>query len=714
MLTPQDITIADYITAEKSGASTHVRITFLTQNVVLTDEDIVSTGIEINDYLNGETDLKFGVAVTKNVSIPIINSSKLNGLIWSGHFLLEFGVEISGVTKWVTIGRFIGTRPEKILNVDTIDFTANDLMQNFDVSADGWLDSLTYPKTVEQLFDSLCTYVGVGYSHAGDCLANIKTRSYASAPITDRGLTCKDILSWIAEACGCYARMSPTGFCKLVWFSDQTSTYTLSGDEEFAVSMFDDIPGKTHQEMSAYKHNQLHNFTHMDLMGTKAMFRVCSLNVKQTADDTGIYYPEESSGNTYYIIDNPFLLTADQTEVNDYIKPIYDRLSAFGGYIPTTVNAVGCALLEAGDIITITYNNQTYVMPIFVKSSVWNGALTDTIECTGQLNRKALSADVSQKLYEGGRYHKWKNTVDELYSELYDPTTGNISIISQQINSISLTLADKYDIISGITIDTNGIDIVGNKYVQIRSGGRFDVDSENLKIDSTPGTFNIIRDRGSGKKTYFSFGLNIGMVQPSLGEAWINEDLIALDISNVMTYPLQFYFKDRLSESGKIHTAEMLFGTWYDYDSGEIIGGLKCTHAKFDESNPNIGSGHFVIQCGILDCHYVKSDTSITTNTVYYYNLVQTSSRDIKHDIQDLPSMGDKLDSLKPVTFVYDNDTEEKTRMGLIYEDTIEVIPEICTNDENNKAINYVELIPALLKEIQDLRKRVAQLEGGI
>ena len=51
--------------------------------------------------------------------------------------------------------------------------------------------------------------------------------------------------------------------------------------------------------------------------------------------------------------------------------------------------------------------------------------------------------------------------------------------------------------------------------------------------------------------------------------------------------------------------------------------------------------------------------------------------------------------------------------MGLIYEDTIEIMPEICIQDEANKAISYVELIPALLKEIQDLRKRVAELERG-
>jgi hypothetical protein len=103
--------------------------------------------------------------------------------------------------------------------------------------------------------------------------------------------------------------------------------------------------------------------------------------------------------------------------------------------------------------------------------------------------------------------------------------------------------------------------------------------------------------------------------------------------------------------------------------------------------------------------------TNLEAYNVYYTNLVQNSSREIKHNIRPLQPMGEKLDRLQPVTFVYDEDENETQRMGLIYEDTVEVMPEICTRDESDKAINYVELIPALLKEIQELRARVAELE---
>ena len=96
---------------------------------------------------------------------------------------------------------------------------------------------------------------------------------------------------------------------------------------------------------------------------------------------------------------------------------------------------------------------------------------------------------------------------------------------------------------------------------------------------------------------------------------------------------------------------------------------------------------------------------------VWYNYLVQQSSRDVKHGIEDMPEMGDRLDRLRPVTFVYDDDPEERTRAGLIYEEVQDVLPEICTGDEGQKAISYVEMIPMLLKEIQSLRARVSDLE---
>lgn len=103
----------------------------------------------------------------------------------------------------------------------------------------------------------------------------------------------------------------------------------------------------------------------------------------------------------------------------------------------------------------------------------------------------------------------------------------------------------------------------------------------------------------------------------------------------------------------------------------------------------------------------------ITAQTV-----TQTSSREVKHDIRDLPEMGEKIDRLRPVSFVYNEDETGKTQYGLIHEETVGILPDVCAGAEDEdpraKGINYVSLVPVLLKEIQDLRKRTAVLEKRV
>ena len=96
---------------------------------------------------------------------------------------------------------------------------------------------------------------------------------------------------------------------------------------------------------------------------------------------------------------------------------------------------------------------------------------------------------------------------------------------------------------------------------------------------------------------------------------------------------------------------------------------------------------------------------------LYYTNIHAPSSRSFKHDIQKIGSVGCRLDQLEPVSFVYNDDPRCQKHFGLIFEDTLDVIPEICHKD-GTKSINYIELIPMLLKEIQELRNRVFILEA--
>ena len=95
------------------------------------------------------------------------------------------------------------------------------------------------------------------------------------------------------------------------------------------------------------------------------------------------------------------------------------------------------------------------------------------------------------------------------------------------------------------------------------------------------------------------------------------------------------------------------------------------------------------------------------------------SSRKVKNNIQTLEEVGSIIDNLTPVSFSYKRDKTHQKLFGLIYEDTLDVLPEICRinafvpeESDYRYGINYISLIPVLLKEIQSLRKRISTLEN--
>lgn len=251
-------------------------------------------------------------------------------------------------------------------------------------------------------------------------------------------------------------------------------------------------------------------------------------------------------------------------------------------------------------------------------------------------------------------------------------TTSVFSTTEQTASSISAYVTNNaYTKQSGITIDANGVAITGSKYITLdsgyvkASGWTFSNGGLSYSVTDSQGTttaqFRVIDDASSVYE---------------LGELLINCNKMIL-INPTVAYNCLI--------------------TFYTYLDGSNI--------------PHVVMGHRAIT-GAADLG-TDSDWFYQAyiRNVHYNSLVQESSRDVKHNIVDIQPSGSRIDQLKPVTFVYNDDDNEMMHSGLIYEDTISVFPEICMEDNGIKSIRYIELVPYLLKEIQELRKRVKQLE---
>ena len=269
--------------------------------------------------------------------------------------------------------------------------------------------------------------------------------------------------------------------------------------------------------------------------------------------------------------------------------------------------------------------------------------------------------------------------------------------------------------------NTGEINTTGS--LKVKSGGTFEVDSTNFKIDSTNKKIEVYDGTLDNKGLHWDYGTHVFFLSTmDWSQMQIEKAYTGIRYLNHTNGNKTILLESRLGANYAPFWFPVGF-RWTGDDAGAIhigsennepsdVQDIVYYHGKYVlpavqdydyEDNP-VTSGTYVGN-STLPWHY-----GYFTNLNYKY-LTQISTKEIKHDIRPLESAGGKIDKLNPVTFVYDDDPLERTRCGLIYEETIDIMPEICTNREDEKAINYVEMIPMLLKEIQDLRARVKALE---
>jgi len=105
---------------------------------------------------------------------------------------------------------------------------------------------------------------------------------------------------------------------------------------------------------------------------------------------------------------------------------------------------------------------------------------------------------------------------------------------------------------------------------------------------------------------------------------------------------------------------------------------------------------------------------SITQNgtTGVLYNI--TSDQRLKENIVDAPAASSLIDDIQVRSFDWKSDGSHQ-RYGFIAQELVAVAPEAVhqpVNPDEMMGVDYSKLVPMLVKEIQSLRQRVAQLEG--
>lgn len=407
--------VANLLEAIRAHTEQDIKITFA-DNTVLGKADVAITGdgIKITDILNGDTDYTFGKAVCKQVEMTLFNvDNKFNNFDFTQEFTLQIGVKVGAAFQYVTVGVFKGERPDKVRG-KLIDFTAYDRMQKFEVSASDFIENMTFPVTLGAVFSSLCAAVGV--EPITTTFTN-STKNFTFNPFSTSDYTAREVLAWIAEAAGCYARVNADGKVELNTFT--TNSYKILKTDRFEMS---------ESEFETPVISKLECYT--------------SYGDQLVTAGTGT--------NTYVISDNPFLYIENDTEISSlqpYVNAIFAKASLFPAYSPISVRAEWYPEIKCGDIITVVNDyDEVKTLPIFSQTIKWNGFGKVEYESTGGLTREI--EPVQQRELEAIKKSMLRGT---------DLSTAVESYLNTQEGKASITSAVEgkfVEVSSGSTITT--------------------------------------------------------------------------------------------------------------------------------------------------------------------------------------------------------------------------------------------------------------------
>lgn len=376
--------------------------------------------------------------------------------------------------EFVPLGKFTADKPER-QRERLIRVTASDRMRLFDKSSDGFYAALTYPATLGEIFTQLCAFVGVETETT--TFIN-SSKSFTEAPMTIKDGTCRELLSWIAEAACSFARFNRDGKLELAWFGTTGKMFT---------------PRQTFSLTPA-------EYT---------VKKIDKLQVSVSKNDIGVVIPEDASAaiNGYQIVDNPLLYGAKDEDIRPYAQLIYARLIQFKEYTPVRLKTVGDWRIQAGDIISVKDTNDiTYTFPVFYHAIHWNGKATSDFEATGSELRPPMSAHNRELIRDGARFHEFKVDIEGFESLLNNARLrfdeNGLTVFNAGMR-VKNGMDDNADTM--FEVDTDGNIILGSR-MKITPDGITINDESVMPPGMEPEAIEITRDSIKIAQMQFSSG----------------------------------------------------------------------------------------------------------------------------------------------------------------------------------------------------------------
>jgi len=184
------------------------------------------------------------------------------------------------------------------------------------------------------------------------------------------------------------------------------------------------------------------------------------------------------------------------------------------------------------------------------------------------------------------------------------------------------------------------------------------------------------------------------------------------------------YLKNNLAQ-GTIFAQRLILGklsnAFYDVRKTPAEGGLSIIaldvgtteQCRIDGAGNITTEGNLNIE-GIVSI----SGATIIHNTLTAHTIYQPSDKRLKHSIKNIDvSTSVSIHKLRPVSFRWNDESQNvsnKSTYGFIAQEVQEQLPSLVHEKNNILKMNYIELIPLMIKELQELKQMNISLQSRI
>ena len=357
------------------------------------------------------------------------------------------------------VGVFYAEKPTRTKR-NSYKVTAYDTMSKLDADFSGWLraNQAQFPKTIWQLVQLACQRAGVALASSSLPING----SYSVQAFYADDLTCRQIISWAAEAAGCYAHMNADGKLQFLTYTDKRSTAKITPDGA--------------SNSTAYYADSL---SYEDYT-VKAIEKV---QIRQSDSDVGVIYPDSTTAtNTYAVQGNLLLTTGTEANLKSVVQNLYNVLKNVT-YTPCKVSVPSSSGLACGQIVHVKDARgrefDTYLMSATISSG------KASFESVGSASRESSSAVNSQS---------------------YKNLTGKMLEIKTSVDGLEVKASDLTGKYTDLKATVDGLSSEVKKDTKITGGGNLILGSESfknaeLKGNAVSGSSVTYNDTGSATVT---------------------------------------------------------------------------------------------------------------------------------------------------------------------------------------------------------------------